>query len=106
MSWAGLHDRLSTRYSGKEIAMKTIAFIAAIAVATAAVSAASAPAFAQAQGRFGGSKVTYDATTSRYCFKQGVTGSLIPVTQCRSKAEWAQAGLTISHKSAVQFARR
>ncbi|CAM8672797.1 hypothetical protein [Sphingobium sp.] len=86
--------------------MKTIAFIAAIAVATVAVSAASTPAFAQAQGNFGAAKVRYDVKTDRYCFKQVVTGSLIPVTQCRSKREWAQAGLTISHKPAVRFAQR
>ncbi|BBF71838.1 MULTISPECIES: hypothetical protein [Sphingomonadaceae] len=86
--------------------MKTIAFIAAVAVATVAVSAASTPAFAQAQGSFGAAKVTYDARTDRYCFKETVTGSLIPVIRCRSKGEWAQDGLTISHKPAAQFAQR
>ena len=87
--------------------MKTIAFVAAVAAATVAVSAASTPAFAQqAQGSFGAAKVSYDSKTNRYCFKQMVTGSLIPVTQCRSRSEWSQAGLTITHKPAVQLAQR
>jgi hypothetical protein len=87
--------------------MKTIAFAAAIVAATVAVSAASAPAFAQAQGSFGAAKVTYDAKTDRYCFRETLTGSRIPVTQCRSKSEWAQDGLTISRSQpAVQMARR
>lgn len=86
--------------------MKTIAFIAAVAVATVAVSAATTPAFAKAEGKFGAAKVTYNEATGRYCFKETVTGSHIPVTQCRTKDEWAQAGLTISRKSSVQFAQR
>lgn len=87
--------------------MKTIAFAAAVAVAAIAVSATATPAFAKAQGRFEGAKVTYDQKTDRYCFHETVTGSLIPVTQCRSKAEWALRGLTIRHAPAsVQMARR
>jgi hypothetical protein len=86
--------------------MKTIAFAAAIVAATLAVSAASTPAFAEAQGSFGHAKVTYDAKTDRYCFRETVTGSLIPVAQCQSKAEWARNGLTISRKSSVQLAQR
>lgn len=87
--------------------MKTIAFAAAIVAATLAVSATATPAFAQAEGRFGAAKVTYDASSDRYCFRETLTGSIIPVTQCRSKSEWAQDGLTISHsKPVVQLARR
>ncbi|CCW15786.1 hypothetical protein EBBID32_1140 [Sphingobium indicum BiD32] len=86
--------------------MKTIAFAAAIVAATLAVSAASTPAFAQSHGSFGKAKVTYDAKTDRYCFRETVTGSLVPVTQCQSKAEWARNGLTISRKSSVQLAQR
>lgn len=86
--------------------MKTIAFVAAIAAATVAVSAAATPAFAQPTGTYGQTKVSYDQKTERYCFKDVVTGSLIPVTTCRSKEEWAKAGLTISHKSTVQLAQR
>ncbi|QGP81262.1 hypothetical protein [Sphingobium sp. CAP-1] len=86
--------------------MNSIAFAAAIAAATVAISAASSPAFAKSQGNFGAAKVTYDAKTERYCFKEVVTGSHIPVTECRSKDAWAQAGLTIRHKPAVQLAQR
>ncbi|MEQ6332208.1 hypothetical protein [Sphingobium sp. MK2] len=86
--------------------MKTIAFVAAIAAATVAVSAAATPAFAQPTGTYGQAKVSYDKKSNRYCFKEVVTGSLIPVTTCQSKEEWAQAGLNINHKSAVQLAQR
>jgi uncharacterized protein YdeI (BOF family) len=86
--------------------MKTIAFAAAVAAATLAISAASTPAFAQSQGSFGKAKVTYDVKTDRYCFRETVTGSLVPVTQCQSKADWARNGLTISRKSTVQLAQR
>ncbi|MDO7835382.1 hypothetical protein Q4610_10020 [Sphingobium sp. HBC34] len=86
--------------------MKTIAFIAAVAIATVAVSAASAPAFAQATGQFGNAKVRHDAKTDRYCFSEAITGSRVPLVQCRTKAQWAQAGLTITRKAAVQIAQR
>ena len=86
--------------------MKTIAFAAAVAVATVAISAAATPAFAQAEGRFQTAKVTYNAKTDRYCFRWNVTGMLTPVSECRTKAEWAQEGLTIHHKSAVVLAQR
>lgn len=86
--------------------MKTIAFAAAVVAATIAVSAAATPAFAKAQGRFGDAKVTYDAAQDRYCFRERRTGSLVPATTCRSKAEWALDGLTIHHKPVVQVAQR
>ncbi|MHA6769402.1 hypothetical protein [Sphingobium ummariense] len=86
--------------------MKTIAFAAAVVAATVAISAAATPAFAQPEGSYRGAKVTYQKDSDRYCFRQTVTGSLIPVTDCRSKKEWAQAGLTISRKSTVQLAQR
>lgn len=88
--------------------MKTIAFIAAVAVASVAISASATPAFAQetAQGRFGSIRVTYDYKTDRYCFKDVVTASMIPARDCRSKAEWADAGLTIARKPAIQLAQR
>lgn len=79
----------------------TIAIIAATVLA-----AASAPAFAQAEGSFDGAKVTYNAKKNAYCFTEARTGSLIPQTECRSKAEWADAGLNIAHKPAVQLAQR
>lgn len=86
--------------------MKTIALVAAVAVAAVTVSAASTPAFAQASGRFGAAKVSYQPATGRYCLAERVSGSLIPVKQCRTKAHWADAGLTISHRSTVQLAQR
>ncbi|KQN07996.1 hypothetical protein ASE85_17365 [Sphingobium sp. Leaf26] len=86
--------------------MKIIAFTAAIVVATVAVSAAATPAFAQPQGRFGDAKVTYHAKTDRYCFRETRSGSRAPLVQCRTKADWAQNGLTISRVSQVQLAQR
>ncbi|WP_311267591.1 hypothetical protein [Sphingobium sp. WCS2017Hpa-17] len=86
--------------------MKTIAFAAAVVAATLAVSAAATPAFAQPQGRFGDTKVTYHAKTDRYCFREIRNGSRAPLVQCRTKAEWAQNGLTISRVSPVQLAQR
>lgn len=86
--------------------MKTIALAAAIVAATVAVSAAATPAFAKAQGRFGDAKVTYNAAQDRYCFREPRAGSVVPVTTCRSKADWALEGLTIRHKPVVQVAQR
>ncbi|MCP1469992.1 hypothetical protein J3E64_001679 [Sphingobium sp. OAS761] len=86
--------------------MKTIAFAAAVVAATLAVSAAATPAFAQPEGTFRGARVTYDQKTDRYCFRETVSGSRIPMVECRSKQDWAQAGLTISRKSTVQLAQR
>ncbi|WP_298400315.1 hypothetical protein [Sphingobium sp.] len=87
--------------------MKTIAFAAAVIAAAVTVSATATPAFAQPEGRFGAAKVTYDQKTDRYCFREPVAGSLIPATRCRSKADWAEQGLTITRtKAPVQLAQR
>lgn len=87
--------------------MKTIAFAAAVVVATVAVSAAATPAFAQSQPASSSVKVRYEAKTDRYCIRETQSGTIVPLTQCRSKTDWAQNGLTISHaKPAVQLARR
>lgn len=91
---------------GRTNIMKTIAFTAALVAATITLASASTPVFAQPKGSFGSTKVTYQAKTGRYCFKDVVTGSRIPVTQCRTQEEWAKAGLTITRKPAVQLARR
>ena len=64
------------------------------------------PALAQPEGTFGRAKVSYDARTDSYCFREAPAGSLVPRTDCRSKAKWALAGLTISHKTTVQMAQR
>ena len=87
--------------------MKTIAIIAA----AAAMTVAAAPAFAQPEGKFGNATVRYDAKADRYCFREVRPSSLVPSVDCRSKQDWAEAGLTINHvaidhASAVQLARR
>ena len=86
--------------------MKTIAFAAAIVAATVAVSAAATPAFAQAEGRFGAAKVSYNANTGRYCFRDRSNGALIPTTVCKTKVDWARQGLTIRHQRSVELAQR
>ncbi|MGA1808077.1 hypothetical protein VHN57_11460 [Sphingobium sp. WW5] len=82
--------------------MKTIAIIAA----AAAMTVAAAPAFAQPEGQFGNAKVSYEKKTDRYCFREVQPSTLVPRVDCRSKQEWAEAGLTISHQSPFQLARR
>ncbi|ETI63827.1 hypothetical protein C100_10480 [Sphingobium sp. C100] len=81
--------------------MKTIAIIAA-----AAIAAVATPAFAQPEGTFGRAKVSFDETTDSYCFREVPAGSLVPRTDCRTKGEWADAGLKITRKPAVQLAQR
>ncbi|QJR01845.1 hypothetical protein HH800_06300 [Sphingobium yanoikuyae] len=80
--------------------MKTIAIIAA----AAAMTVAATPAFAQPVGKFG--NVSYEEKTDRYCFREVQPSTLVPRVDCRSRQDWADAGLTISRKSAVQLARR
>ncbi|WP_278394049.1 hypothetical protein [Sphingobium yanoikuyae] len=82
--------------------MKTIAIIAAAAAMTVAAS----PAFAQPEGKFGNAKVSYEEKTDRYCFREVQPSTLVPRVDCRSKQDWADAGLTISRKPAVQLAQR
>ena len=62
--------------------MKTIAFAAAVAVATIAVSAAATPAFAQQNG-VTHAKVRYDVKTDRYCVRATLPSSIVPMAQCR-----------------------
>ncbi len=82
--------------------MKT-ATIVAIA---AALTSIAAPAFAQPEGTFGKAKVTFDQKTNKYCLKEVPPSAIVPAISCRTVEDWAQAGLTISHKPAVQLARR
>jgi len=97
------HDppRVATHIREGDFTMKSIVIVSAIALTTLAT-----PALAQPEGTFGRAKVSYDARTDSYCFREAPAGSLVPRTDCRSKAEWAQAGLTISHKATVQMAQR
>ncbi len=83
--------------------MKTIVIIAA---AAAAMTVAAAPAFAQPAGKFGNATVRYEEKTDRYCFREVQPGTLVPRVDCRSKQDWADAGLAISRKPAVQLAQR
>ncbi|MDH2133733.1 hypothetical protein N5J77_21595 [Sphingobium yanoikuyae] len=82
--------------------MKTITIIAA----ATAMTVAAAPAFAQPEGEFGNAKVRYEEKTDRYCFREVQPSTLVPRVDCRSKQDWADAGLTISRKPAVQLAQR
>ena len=82
--------------------MKTVAIIVIAAVMTTA----AAPAFARSEGSFGRAKVTFNEKANTYCFKEEQARSLAPRIDCRTKAEWADAGLTITHKPAVQLAQR
>jgi len=82
--------------------MKTIAIIAAATVMTVA----AAPAFAQPEGKFGNAKVSYEEKTDRYCFREVQPSTLVPRVDCRSKQDWADAGLTISRKPVVRLAQR
>ncbi|HUD94546.1 hypothetical protein [Sphingobium sp.] len=83
--------------------MKTVAAIIAVA---AAMTSIAAPAAAQDQGNFNKPKVSYNAKTQEYCVKQVLPSSIVPSIQCRTASEWADAGLTITHKPAVQLAQR
>lgn len=82
--------------------MKTIAILAIAAVMTAA----AAPAFAKAEGRFGAGKVTYDKKTNKYCVRVADPGRVLPHVICRTADAWADAGLTITRKPTTQLAQR
>jgi hypothetical protein len=69
--------------------------MSAILIAAIALSA-TAPAFAAQSGNPDQPRVTYDAKRDRYCISQMITGNYLPVKDCRSKEDWAKAGLTLS----------
>ena len=70
--------------------MKTsIILIAAVAIG------ATAPAFAAQRGQSDQATVTYDAKHDKYCVSQMVTGNYLPVKDCRTKSDWAKAGVTV-----------
>ncbi|EQB12760.1 hypothetical protein [Sphingobium lactosutens] len=77
-----------------------------IIIATVAAAFVATPALAQPEGTFGRAKVSYDEQSDTYCFRETPAGSMVPRTECRTKAEWAQAGLTISRKPSMQLAQR
>lgn len=78
----------------------------AIVAIVAGMTSLAAPASAQVQGSFGNAKVTYNAKTEKYCFRETRPSSLVPSIQCRTASEWADLGLTITRKPATQFAQR
>lgn len=86
--------------------MKTVIAIAAILASTTVVTAAATPAFAQPQGQFGQAKVSYNQKTDSYCIKEVRPSSIVPQISCRTAKAWADAGLTITRKPAVQLAQR
>jgi len=69
--------------------------ISAILIA-AAVLGTTAPAFAAQRGQSDQPTVTYDAKHDKFCVSQMVTGNYLPVKDCRTQAEWAKAGLTVT----------
>jgi len=71
--------------------MKTSAIlIAAVALG------ATAPAFAAQRGNPDQPTVTYDAKHDKFCVSQMVTGNYLPVKDCRTREDWAKAGLSVS----------
>ena len=71
--------------------MKTSAILIA-AVALGAI----APAFAAQRGNPDQPTVTYDAKHDKFCVSQMVTGNYLPVKDCRTREDWAKAGLSVS----------
>ena len=82
--------------------MKTIAIIAL----AAAITTAATPVFAKAPNTASNDKVTFNAKANTYCFKEARADSRIPHVECRTKEDWADAGLTITHKQPVHLAQR
>ncbi|MDI1294572.1 MAG: hypothetical protein PSY12_01560 [bacterium] len=80
--------------------------IAAIIAITAAVTTVAAPAFAQPTGTFGKAKVTYNQKANTYCLKEVLPSTIVPQITCRTVQDWADAGLKITRKPAVQLAQR
>lgn len=72
--------------------------ISAILIAATALGA-TAPAFAEHRGQSDQPTVTYDAKHDRFCVSQMVTGNYLPVKDCRTKQDWAKAGLTVGQQA-------
>jgi ABC-type sugar transport system substrate-binding protein len=64
---------------------------ASLIVVAAALGAVAAPALAAKPGDQDAVRARYDAKTGKYCVSQKVTGSFLPITDCRTKEEWAKA---------------
>jgi hypothetical protein len=87
-----------------------VSVLCLMAAAGVTLAGASAPAFAhhgaaqQQTNSDGTGKVTFDPATQKYCFNKTmtndteVTGSMLPHTECKTQAQWAAEGVTISRK--------
>lgn len=78
--------------------------MSAILIAAAAVVGTAAPAFAAFHYSDTHLKLIYDAKQDKYCSSQEVTGSRLPVKDCRSKSDWVQAGVVFPDKPAPKLA--
>lgn len=51
-------------------------------------------------------RVTYDTKRDKYCISQSVTGSRLPVRDCRSKQEWAAEGVMLQDRRGEKLAAK
>jgi hypothetical protein len=81
--------------------------ISALLIAAVALGAA-APVLATPRTADGQSlKMSYDAKHDKYCVvNEKVTGSLLPQKECRTKEDWAKAGLQIHDNQGAKLASK
>jgi hypothetical protein len=77
-----------------------------IVVLAAALGSVALPAMAASPQDQDQLKLTYNAKTGKYCASAEVTGSRLPVQDCRTKEEWMKAGAKISDASPEKVAPR
>jgi hypothetical protein len=71
--------------------------MSAILIAAIALGA-TAPVVAAQRGNPDQPTISYDAKHDRYCVSQMITGNYLPVKDCRTKQDWAKAGLTVGQQ--------
>lgn len=76
-----------------------------VLIAALVIGSLAAPAFAAVTLDGDRLPVTYDAKHDKYCVSQEVTGQLIPVRACKTKAEWAKLGAIVGDKPATKVAQ-
>ena len=76
-----------------------------VLIAALVLGSLAAPAFAKAGDDGDRLPVTYDAKHDKYCVSQEVTGQLIPLRACKTKAEWAKLGAVVGDKPATKVAQ-
>jgi len=81
--------------------------IAALLIAAVALGATT-PVLAAAESADGTPlKIVYDAKRDKYCVvTPNVTGSLLPQRDCRTKQDWAKAGLQIHDQNGDKLAAK